>query len=420
MKVDPVKYSDLVLNGVDEFKNKINSRTFYITTVNNETKNNYMNHIIEDFIKSANESNDNHYLGIDLEFNKVSKSTRDVALIQINLEKDGIQINSEKDGIQINSEKDGIQINPEKDGIKYSKNQNRFYDDKNGYIFMFSPQKVLKDLNTIKALFSNNRIIKILHGSESLDIPYIFNQLLIDKDKIDNFCSNFYDTKFICDYYVNKGCSIYDWLLYMNIITQEKIDFLFKNEDIIGPLYLFQIDVMNLSYEMTRYALYDVIFLPELLRQIFKLNKNAKQECTIISDHLNLINKGKREIEHLYKKTEKLMNYMNNYYIYDQDHNPHVLNDIWAIYHSVIVTDESILKLFEINYFKAYFKMITKYIIYYAIIDNPDIIVYMNKNEKYDKSKLKIYNWLKQYKYCYDIFNNIASTVKNEIKTFRE
>ena len=56
-------------------------------------------------------------------------------------------------------------------------------------------------------------MIKILHGGESLDIPYLFDQVLKDKKLIKSFCKNLFDTKYLCEYgHIEKGfngkCSI--------------------------------------------------------------------------------------------------------------------------------------------------------------------------------------------------------------------
>ena len=137
---------NLILKGENEFYPGLNSKTYYILKVDSNININHMNNIIKKFNLSSNDISNKHYLGIDFEFNKVSKTDREVALMQMNLE------NNSNDG----------------------------------YIFVLYPPELSKENNQILInLLTNTKIIKILHGSESLDIPYLFNQLLITKENID-------------------------------------------------------------------------------------------------------------------------------------------------------------------------------------------------------------------------------------------
>ena len=97
------------------------------------------------FKKFINEQNKNikekFYLGMDFEFNRVRKTQRDIALFQINLERDS---------------------------------------SKEGVIFVFYPPELNKqETNILIQLITNETMIKIIHGGESLDIPYLFDQVLV-------------------------------------------------------------------------------------------------------------------------------------------------------------------------------------------------------------------------------------------------
>lgn len=59
-------------------------------------------------------------------------------------------------------------------------------NDTTGIIFILHPPSV-KSTESLIQLLTTPNIIKILHGSESLDIPYLYNQLLIKSDNILNF-----------------------------------------------------------------------------------------------------------------------------------------------------------------------------------------------------------------------------------------
>ena len=222
---------DLILKGENEFTPNKNNKIYFILKVDSQMKENMMSDIILNFIKNQTKNiKEKHYIGIDLEFNKVSKETKDVALIQLNLEN----------------------------------NNNK------AHILIFDPSTI-KNKDLLVNLLSNKNMIKILHGAESLDIPYLFNQLLITKENIKGFCNNFYDTKYLCEYYhiennIKSSCSIYHLLFEHNIINENKISELEEIENIMGPIYLIDIDVYKLSFEMLKYALYDVIYLPELIK----------------------------------------------------------------------------------------------------------------------------------------------------------
>ena len=80
---------DLTLKGSNEFYPNLNKKTYFILKVDNEQKQNFMSDIFNKFIENQNKNiNQIHYIGIDFEFNKVRKTERDVALMQINLEND--------------------------------------------------------------------------------------------------------------------------------------------------------------------------------------------------------------------------------------------------------------------------------------------------------------------------------------------
>ena len=298
-------------------------------------------------------------MGIDFEFNKVSKTERDVALIQLNLETDDII----------------------------------------SYIFILSPHNIkIDNLKILIKLLTNPNIIKILHGSESLDIPYLFNQLIIDKKLIDNFCNNFYDTKFICDYinfkYNKKNsCSIYELLYSHNIINKKQLNKLDKIEKKMGPIYLIQIDIYKIDKYLLQYALYDVLYLPQLIKYFLKL---YKKPCLIISEITNIINKYKRNIDDTFIKLEKIINNMNNYFIKNNS-NKNNLQYIWNKYYLSI--NNKYFNIFkQINYFKQFFKIITKLYIYNNINNKYDI--HINNKNKLNKFILNKYIlWINKYKY---------------------
>jgi ribonuclease D len=122
---------NLILYGKNEFYNNISNKQYNILIILDDNKEKFMNDIITQKV------NDNNiiYVGIDFEFNKISRTDRDVSLMQINIE-------------------DNTNI---------------------GHIFVLDPRR-LKNKNVLINLLTSDKTIKVLHGSESLDIPYLFNK----------------------------------------------------------------------------------------------------------------------------------------------------------------------------------------------------------------------------------------------------
>jgi hypothetical protein len=378
--MDNIKWN-FILSGKKEFYPGLNSKTYYILKVDNNINIQHMNNIIKKFNLSSQDISNKHYLGIDYEFNKVSKTDREVALMQINLEN----------------------------------------DSNDGYIFVLYPSELSKENNQILLdLLTNTKIIKILHGSESLDIPYLFNQLLITKENIDNFCHKFYDTKYLCDYsYLEAGvkgkCSIYNLLADNKVITENKIIELEKIEQKTGPIYLVEIKIHNMSDDILKYAFYDVIFLPELIKK-FLFRSIVYTE--IIPNISCLINNYKRNLEKDYLLLEEIIQTMNIYFIFDGNQLI-FLKDIWETYYWIMNDKNKYLeKLKEIHYFKKFFEIITKFIVYYNIIKY--FKVFKNKKDIVDSFNWeKYYNWLSRYPHVNKIIKEFDNEVNNDIKKIR-
>lgn len=180
-----------------------------------------------------------NYLGLDFEFN-----TKVVALMQINFEQSRLDL------------------------YDYS------------LIFLFHPNQFTKKW---KCFFVNKilcgNVYKILHGSDALDIPYVYNDLLSENpDLIKKFNKYFIDTKFLCEYQFYERnlelgkCKIYYFLLNEEIITQKVFDKLLDNEKKMGPIWDIYIHINKLNENLIDYTLYDVLFLSHLVDKLHKLS----------------------------------------------------------------------------------------------------------------------------------------------------
>lgn len=363
-----MKY-EIYLDGKKEFYPGLNNKTYNILLVNSKEKIIFMINFFETFIK--NQNNDlkrKYYIGCDFEFNKVKKSEREVALFQINCE---------------------------------------IEDNNIGTIFVFYPPELDKNQNKVLIkLLTNRQIIKILHGGESLDIPYLFNQLLITKENIKNFCSNLYDTKYLCEFShieknIEKKCSIYYLLEEFNIITSQKFKDLESIEDKTGPIYLITIDIHNISRDVLRYSLYDVLFLPELIKKIIKKGFIYDK---LIPEISSAVFQYKRLPDHKINTIKNIINSYNNNFIVVND-NIYLLNEIYN-YHMVTLYNKKISNLYKITYFKEFSDTIYKYITYKVLLDNNKVFSSKNVNAK----PIQIFNFNE-----YPLIQNLLNEYKNEI-----
>ncbi len=308
-----------------------------------DTKSNrYLEEYIIDFIKN---NNINNIIGIDFEFNRV-KDKREVALCQINFER-----NNKSD------------------------------------IFLFYPPNINK--NIFRKLLTTDNIIKILHGSESLDLPYLYSNIL-NKNDIDKFCNNLFDTRYMCEYYnsinnVDGKCKIYELLLSLNVINKNKYDELIKNDELIGNIWDVFIDVRNLSKEVAKYSAYDVIYLPDLYRKFMAENNNDNVYKKIIPD-ISSVAFTLRFNNELNEISETLSKYNLNkieFYNYQL-----TFNDVYILIFEWIKINNNIINhLYNINYFKKIIELFVKNIIYNKL-NNKITLLDFNIKHHYLKSAI--------------------------------
>jgi|SaaInlStandDraft_5_1057022.scaffolds.fasta_scaffold00837_14 hypothetical protein len=331
----------------------------YNTIICNNKEN--INKMIDYFITFM-KIKDNKYIGIDFEFNRI-RNHRKIALFQINLE-----INKTKT------------------------------------IFMFYPPDLNNtEIKILKKLLINEMVI--LHGGESLDIPYLFNNIFITKNEQYLFCKKLFDTKYLCEYYniennnIKNKCKIYYLLLNQKVINKNKFNYLLENEEKMGPVYKIKINIKKMSKELTLYSAYDVVYLPRLYMSFPKNNlyENVLPQITSII----FIIKNNNFI----KKQTDILNKFNMF----------KYNDINLVDYYKIV-DYTKIKyniLYKINYFKKFWTMLIKLIIYIKIINNYD--TYYKKN-KLNKIKLNNFNYyinkFKFFNYAYSYFLELNDSIK--------
>ncbi len=275
--------------------------------------------------------------------------------------------------------------------------------------FVYPPMFTENEKNKFIKILLDIRITKILHGSDSLDIPYLFNDFLIEDKLKKIFLMNFVDTKFLCEYdnLINQDttkCKIYELLLKKNIITNEKLNELMKNDDKMGPIYEIFIDIKNLSEELILYSLYDVVFLKKLVESFSNVELIKEITQFTINQKNNLLTSQTEIIETITK--------LNNNF-FKLPHKILRLNDLYLIFFEKM--DNQWTQLSKINYFKKTVEIIVKYCFYYNI---------SRRYHYYEKSNVKNTMIVKEmrisrnkYPIIFEIFNNLNKTCQNFVNT---
>lgn len=375
---------DMKFYGKAEFYPNLNSKRYYVIVLNDDAKESLVKKIFKLYLKLLNKNitktnktkHIHNIVAIDYEFNKKITKEQNIALMQICLEN----------------------------------------NTNNGFIIILYPPILSKILyKLLIKIITSKKVIKLLHGAESLDMPYMFNQLLTKKKYITNFCKNFYDTKFICEYFSLQpnnnitGCSIYNLLLDNKVITQEK----FNELNIIDEKKTISyINIHNLDETMTYYALYDVLFLPSLFKQYYLSTKYIKI-YKVLSNIINIVSVAKYDSESIYNEIVKFVNNMNIHYIFNKYNM--LLNNVWKEYYILSNTPFDYLK--DINYFKNFFKIITRFIIYKSIVDKK-YVVYINSTTIFDSAYKfnEYFEWFKKYKYFYKLLVKYIKYIENNMK----
>ena len=337
-----------------DYKNEIandKSNNIYITIVtDNKTNLKLFKVYLLIYYLNLKFNNESSYLGIDFEFN-----TKKVALMQINFEQ------------------------PNKDLFNTS------------LIFMFDPIQLNSNwkLFFVQKIICNLNCYKILHGSDSLDIPFVYHELLYNDPKyIKKFNEKFIDTKFLCEYkyfsndQVLGKCKIYNVLKDDGIISEKKYNELLDNDNKMGPIYDIIINVFKLSQNLIYYTLYDVLFLTHIVD-----NYKNMDSFKLIVELTQFIFLEKRKITNIIPYDE--IGKMNNYIILldgKQRLNTLFNNEM----NSFVNKNKTIRTILKINYFKKTLLNLFKFLFYRELCNNYDIYVKVSGTKiLYNKNILK-------------------------------
>lgn len=304
--------------------------------------------------------------------------------------------------------------------------------------------------NFINLIICNKFIKKILHGSDSLDIPYVYNHMLNnDPKKIIKFTKSLIDTRFLCEYYKlgrngsDYRCSIYDEdpagsaVYYFKVIDEEQQVKLTELLQSMPSHYDIVWNIHKLPKSQVLYAQYDVIFLKYFYYQIiYTATKEVATDLekkNIITLYKHVLNEMTQfiyleKIIHLEKnnisfllvaKCKEEVDPVNNYFI----RKPNNIIKMIDIYNEVSANLESfnpkvsINNLVKITNFKTPILTIIKRMVYGHISNKCH--VYKNKStiwtDKLDNQF--IFDFFSKLKFTYllNMFKDINKTLEIRI-----
>jgi len=260
-------------------------------------------------------------------------------------------------------------------------NINNIISNKVKYIWLIDLNEFNKNDKSIivKTIFLNDYLYKILHGSDSLDTPFIFENLLSnDKEKILKFIHRLIDTRFICEYIrSDRGelpkCSIYDALKYFDTIDSNKYISLNNINEMMGPTYKIKWNVHNLNFQQIRYAYYDVLFLDSFLIDMYNnIDDKNMIYYKYINEIIRFIFLERRQVSNIIQKAKINVTKLNNIMIdvHDDKHDDkYTLTKLFDMSHKKVIIKDGdksfdMIKLIDNNYVKSMFIVLLKHIFY--------------------------------------------------------
>jgi hypothetical protein len=296
-----------------------------------------------------------------------------------------------------------LSLDFEFDGKKVALLQLNFDNTYSNYIFILNPNELTNDEKHIfrKYCLTNHFIIKIMHGSESMDLPYIVYDLLNnDILMIHKFIKSLIDTRFICEYlkfshkyYHNvdndNKTSLYIAIHEAGVIDDDQYEKFLNLYKKMGPIQDIAWEIGNLGKAQLEYAYNDVVYLKYLYKAIFRLAKEDKRmfeglKYTI--EFMRLVCLEKYGVTNIISKAKIESDAFNINMIYKQGKLTNIIN----IYDEVIIkyvlqNNIDINTFFGITFIKKTCTTLFKYIIYDHLIKNRD--VYKDKKNQ-NKQKL--------------------------------
>lgn len=313
-------------------------------------------------------------------------------------------------------------------------------------IMIVSPnelESIMMD-NFIKLIMCNNLIKKILHGSDSLDIPYVYNYMLAeDADKIIKFTKEVIDTRFLCEYYklnrpdvTDNRCSIYDEdpkrsaIYYFGVVNEQQQQKLTELLQSMPPPFDIEWNIHKMPKSRVLYAQYDVLFLKYFYYRIIHVatedeqTESGKKDIIILYKHvLNEITQfvylERNNLTFLMAKCKEEVDVVNNYFIKGKDSITKMI-DIYNKIYTGLKTENpkvDIDTLLKVNHFKLPILTLIKRITYGYI--SQKCRVYKDKmtiwTDKLDNRFITDFLQEMNFNYLNKMFKELEKTLESRV-----
>lgn len=277
------------------------------------------------------------------------------------------------------------------------------HKDNRSMIIIISPSTLseVESEHFIELIMCNKNIKKILHGSDSKDTPYIYEELLDDNpDRIIEFTQALIDTKLLCDYYklnrpdiTDNRCSIYSEdpdssaVYYFGVVSKDQQDKLTHVLDKMPVDITWNIHKLTQAQKL--YAQYDVIFLKYFFYRIIHLacqneDNDKKNTITIYRNIIPELTQytylESKEITYLTNRCKEEVDPLNNYFFKKAGKIVKMIDvfnqlSVGLVYQKYNLAIDSLLR---VGYFKKKIQVILKRIIYGHL--SRYCKIYQNKN----------------------------------------
>ena len=394
----------ILLNGKDEMQVIKNDLKYYV----NISSKNEQNIFFQSFILTyALESLFNHhfYIGIDFEY-----TAKKIRLAQLNFEHN---------------------------------------ESLRSFIMIVSPNELEKYMmdTFVDLIICSKYIKKILHGSDSLDIPYMYDHMLeADPTKIIKFTRTLIDTRFLCEFYKlnmnvpsDNKCRIYDdtknnsTIYYFGVVNDKQQDDLTQMLNDMPPVFDMDWNIHKMEKSKVYYALRDVIYLKYFYyRMIFMATQNeetmeGKKTVMQLYRHIlyemtQFIYLENRGLSFMIAKCKEEVDPINNYMIRKPDQILKLVDIYNQIALDIKVTDPKVEidQLSKVTYYKTRLSLIIKKMVYTILTQKCRI--YKDKQNLYTDKLDNTYIWefLEKMNFFYlaRVFREIDKVLEARIRPF--
>ena len=293
-------------------------------------------------------------------------------------------------------------------------------------IMIVSPGELEKEMtaNFIDLILCNKYIKKILHGSDSLDIPYMYEHLFEnDPQRIRRFTRTMIDTRFLCEYYrltrqdpSDNKCSIYaedkasSTIYYFGVISDEKQSELAAMLDAMPPVHDIRWNIHKMPESQVLYAQYDVLFLKYFYYRIIYMatldSDTAEGKKAIIQVYKHVLFEltqfvylESRKITFLTNKCKEEVDPINNYMIRKPDRILKLIDVFDSVSGGIVITDPKLNldSVTKVNYYKSRINLILKKMTY----------TLLTKKCRIHKDKQTLFTDKLDNQYIFDFFEKL-------------